>query len=180
MPRSVLSKHIFNHGWPEWKWNLEPRQHRRRAPFHRSTAENEPRRDSASRCGSPLRALHSNNFCNFPLLFFFPLLFAAPASALLRPHMFNTHAHAHRHVLVGADASLQALHWVSERSKGHYKLQVVSLPLSTAIRTVALSLSAKNYTIDLFVRVCTCVNVCVCEKDGRGSACVCLCAWTLS
>lgn len=116
----------------------------------------------------------------FHFFFFFPLLFAAPASALLRPHMFNTHAHAHRHVLVGADASLQALHWVSERSKGHYKLQVVSLPLSTAIRTVALSLSAKNYTIDLFVRVCTCVNVCVCEKDGRGSACVCLCAWTLS
>ena len=67
--------------------------------------------------------------------------------------------HTRRHVLVGADASLQALHWVSERSKGHYKLQVVSLPLSTAIRTVALSLSAKNYTIDL---LCMCVRVCVC------------------
>ena len=102
----------------------------------------------------------------------------------LRPHMFNTHRHTHTHrcVLVGADASLQALHWVSERSKGHDKLQVVSLPLSTAIRTVALSLSAKNYTTDLFVCVCVCVCVCVWEREktDRGSACVCLCVWTLS
>lgn len=44
--------------------------------FHRSTTENEPRRDSVSRCGSPLRALHSNNFCNFTL--FFSIIVCSP------------------------------------------------------------------------------------------------------
>lgn len=39
----------------------------------------------------------------------------------------------------------------SGENKGHYKLRVVSLPLSTAISGVALTLSAQNYTVDLSV-----------------------------
>lgn len=39
----------------------------------------------------------------------------------------------------------------SGENKGHYKLRVVSLPLSTAISGVALTLSARNYTVDLLV-----------------------------
>lgn len=64
------------------------------------------------------------------------------------------HTHTPTHTSVRADVSLQALHWVSWHCKGHYKLLMVSMALSTANRTAAATLSERNYTIDLFALVC--------------------------
>lgn len=94
-------------------------------------------------------------FCNFLTLCFLLLLFLATSSRTVETsYVQHTHTNSLALILAGADASLRALHWVSRHCKGHYKLQVVSSPLSTVKRTVAQTLSAKNYTADLFALTC--------------------------
>lgn len=85
-------------------------------------------------------------FCNF----YFYFLSATNWKAGKTP-CFNFDPHTPTHACLRADASLKALHWVSWHWKGHYKLLMVSLPLSGANWTVAPTLPAQNYTIDLFV-----------------------------
>lgn len=57
-------------------------------------------RTSRGQLSQSMRLRHFVHFipttsATFHFFFFFPLLFAAPASALLRPHMFNTHTRTH-------------------------------------------------------------------------------------
>lgn len=115
----------------------------------------------------------------FTVVFHFSVFFFCCHELLGCWNLFDTHTPTH--TSARADVSLQALHWVSWHCKGHYKLLMVSMALSAADTAAASTLSARNYTIDLFALVCSPLCVSIRLFSSYSSVCTCMrvlvCSW---